>query len=145
MSSRRNEDNYLWYIKDIGLVIRWVKKQYGLQRADIELLLYLNQFRFFTRKQFKDGAMLYSWDKNRHLRLTKDGWISKTYEGNRRLGEHDKYTVSRDCVRMLRRIDRILRGKEDMPQSVRNKVWNGKSYSDKVMKNSIKNKYENGD
>ena len=86
--------------------------------------------------------MLYSWDKNRFTRLRRDGYFKKIYEGNRRLGEHDKYSLSNETVRMLRRLDRILDGREDIPQSARNKVWNSKRYADKVLKNAIKNKYK---
>ena len=140
MSSKR--DNNLDYLADVGIVFRWAVKQYGLKRADLELLLYLHQFKFFTTKQFKDGEMLYSWDKNRFTRLRRDGYFKKVYEGNRRLGEHDKYSLSNDTVRMLRRIDRILDDKEDMPLSIRNKVMTGKRYSDKVLSTAIKNKYK---
>ena len=137
-------DNNLFYLSDIGIIMRWFCKQYELKRADLELLLYLHKFKFFTTKQFKDGELLYSWDKNRFTRLRRDGYFKKIYEGNRRLGEHDKYSLSNDTVRMLRRMDRILDGKEEIPRSWRNKAWNGKRYSDKVLKNSIKNKYKNG-
>ena len=100
-------------------------------------MFYLFPLKYFTRQQFKDGTLLYSWDKRRFGRLLNDGYIEKSYEGNRRLGEHDKYILSASTVRMLRRIDRILDGREDMPQSVRNKVWHGKKYSDKVLKTAI--------
>ena len=137
-----NRDNNLDYLADVGIVFRWAVKQYGLKRADLELLLYLHQFRFFTTKQFKDGELLYSWDKNRFTRLRRDGYFKKIYEGNKRLGEHDKYSLSNDTVRMLRRIDRILDGREDMPLTIRNKAMSGKRYSDKVLSTAIKNKYK---
>ena len=104
-------------------------------------MFYLQPMKYFTRQQFKDGELLYSWDKRRFSRLMNDGYFEKSYEGNRRLGEHDKYRLTSSALRMLRRIDRILDGREDMPQSVRNKVWNGKKYSDKVLKTAIKNKH----
>ena len=104
-------------------------------------MFYLQPLKYFTRQQFKDGELLYSWDKRRFSRLMNDGYFEKSYEGNRRLGEHDKYRLTSSTLRMLRRIDRILDGREEMPQSVRNKVWNGKKYSDKVLKTAIKNKH----
>ena len=69
--------------------------------------------------------------------MVRDGWFKKVYEGNRRLGEHNKYSLSKDAVMMLRRIDRILDGKEDIPMSIRNKAMQGNSYSDKVLKTAI--------
>lgn len=136
-------DNNLDYLADVGIVFRWMQKQYGLKRADLELLLYLHQFKFFTTQQFKDGEHLYSWDKNRFTRLRRDGYFKKIYEGNRRLGEHDKYNLSNDTVRMLRRMDRILRGDEEIPMTHRNKVWNAKKYSDKVLKTAIIKRHGN--
>ena len=140
MSSR---DNNLDYLADVGIVFRWAIKQYELNRADLELLLYLQQFRYFTRDDFQHGQHLYSWDKNRHQRLTKDGWIEKSdYIPNKKMGEHAKYFVSAKAQRMLRRIDRILDGKEDMPLSVRNKVMTSKGYANKVLATSIKHRYK---
>ena len=139
MSSR---DNNLGYLADVGIVFRWAVKQYELNRADLELLLYLHQFKYFTRDDFHAGAHLYSWDKARQQRLTKNGWIEKSdYVPNKKMGEHAKYFVSAKAQRMLRRIDRILDDKEDMPLSIRNKVMTGKKYSDKVLRNSIKKRY----
>ena len=138
-----SRDNNLGYLADVGIVFRWACKQYELQRADLELLLYLHQFKYFTRDDFQMGAHLYSWDKHRQRRLTTDGWIEKSdYIPNKRLGEHAKYFVSMKATRMLRRIDRILDNKEDMPLSIRNKVMTGKGYANKVLATSIKHRYK---
>ena len=134
---RNNRDNNLAYLQNWGLVARWVQKQYGVSRAEIELMLYLHQIKLFTTQDFKNRDLLYSWNKKRFQKMVRDGWFNKVYEGNRRLGEHNKYTLSRDAVMMLRRIDRILDGKEDMPMSIRNKAMTGKSYSDKVLRTAI--------
>ncbi len=137
-------DNNLDYLAHVGIVFRWAVKQYEINRADLELMLYLHQFRFFTLQQFRDGTLMYSWDKSRLERLQREEWTKKIYVGNKKRGEHDKYTLTSKAIRMLRRIDRMLDDKEDMPLSIRNRVMTGKRYSDKVLKNAIIKKEKNG-
>ena len=135
-------DNNLEYLANYGLVSRWIIKQYGLKRADLELLFYLHDLKIFTRGQFEDGEMLYCWDKNRFYDLLKKEFIKVTNEGDKLGGNKKKYSLTASAVRMLRRMDRILDGKEDIPLSIRNKTMSGKRYSDKVLATSIKNKYD---
>lgn len=134
------------HLKYIGLVFRWAKTQYKIQRADAELMFYLYPLRFFTRIDFQDGTLHYHWDKNRFLRLQRDGWIKQidNYVANKRLGEHFKYTLTKKSEIMIRRLCRILDGQEEFPLSVRNKLTGSDRYSHKVLLTSIKNKKKNG-
>ncbi len=126
------------FLGGLPIVIRWAQKAYNLKRADIELLTYLYSKKYFTTQQFKDGVYFYSWDKNRFIKLNKDGWFKKVYEGNRRAGEHDKYALSKESELMVRRIDRILKREELIPESpLRNPIMKGNSYSDKVLAKAI--------
>ena len=140
--TRRNVDT-IEYLSGSGVVFRFARKYYEIKQADIELMFYLYPLKFFTTKQFQDGEMLYSWDKNRFLRLKRDGWFNKIYEGNRRMGEHDKYSLSKKAKLMIQRIDRILHREELMPESPnRNPIFKRESYSDKILSNAI-TKYNN--
>ena len=131
------------FLGGYGLVIRFATRYYDLKTADIQLMTYLYPLKFFTTDQFKDGTYIYSWDKNRFLRLNQDEWFKKVYEGNRRMGEHDKYALSKKAQLMIRRIDRILKREELIPESpLRNPIMKGDSYSDKVLATAIK-KYNN--
>lgn len=143
MSFRRNELDPE-HLKFIGLTFRWAQVQYEIQRADLELLFYLYPERFFTIKDFEEGRHHHSWDKKKHQRLNKNGWFKKVYEGNRRLGEHDKYALSKKAQLMIRRLCRILDGQEEFPMSTRNKLVGSDKYSHKVLLTSIKNKDKNG-
>lgn len=143
MSYRRNELD-LEHLRYVGLMFRWATVQYDLQKADIELMFYLYPLRFFTIKDFKEGTYHYCWDKNRWSRLNNDEWFKKIYKGNRRLGEHDKYALSKKAQLMVRRLGRILDGQEEFPMSVRNKLTGSDKYSHKVVLTSIKKKKENG-
>lgn len=135
---RRKVDT-IEFLGSLPLVIRWAQKAYELKRADIELMIYLYPLKFFTTQQFKDGAYIYSWDKNRFLRLNREEWFEKIYKGNRKQGEHDKYKLSKKAVLMINRIDRILHREELIPESpLRNPIMKGNSYSDKILATAIK-------
>ena len=135
----RNRVDTIEYMSGIDIVFRWAKKNHNLKDADLKLMFYLYPLKFFTTKQFKEGVHIYSWDKHRFARLNKEGWFKKVYEGNRRLGEHDKYALSKQAELLVRRIDRILKGEEPIPEStLRNPVMKGKTYSDKCLARSIK-------
>ncbi len=101
--------------------------------------MYLDPIVYFTRQDFLDGVLYYSWDKNRFYRLLKQGWIEdmKTRVANGNKG-HNRYKVSTKGKQMIRRIYRILVGEEDIPESARrNSIMKGNSFSDKMYKLAI--------
>jgi len=119
------------------LVRRWACKTYDLKDADLELLIYLDCKKLFTRNDFINGAYTYSWDKNRWERLRKEGWIEVFKERNRTTSKFAVYKVSFKCNSLISRIYRILLGEEDLPTSKRNVFYNNKSYTDKVYNKDI--------
>ena len=124
-------------LKYYRLVRKWARRTYGMQEADIELLIYLDSLNYFTRKQFMDGEYIYSWDKHRWERLRSDGWIDVWRERNRRDAKYAVYKVSFKCKQMIARIYKILAGEEDLPTSERNTFYKNKSYTDKVFNKAI--------
>ena len=62
-------------LKYYRLTRKWVCKTYGLNDADLELLIYLDCKGRFTRNEFIEGVYTYSWDKHRWERLKREGWI----------------------------------------------------------------------
>lgn len=117
-----------------GLVTRYFIKTTDLNRADLELLVYLNPIEYFTINDFKDGTLLYSWDVNRFYRLQREEWIVKIHEGRGRTGGHSKYVVSSKGKRLLNRIGRILDGREDLPETKLDK----KRFTDNLYSQAIK-------
>ena len=133
-------------IKDINLmkhyrVIRkWACKNNELKDADLELLIYLDCIGFFNKKDFIAGVYSYSWDNRRWNRLLKEGWIVVWRKRNRTTQLHHLYEVSFKCKQLIQRVYRIMLGEDDLPTSSRrNKLINGKSYTDKVMTKAIYN------
>ena len=127
------------FLRNYRLIRKWACKSFAIQEADLELLFYLDPIIYFTRQDFKDGTLFYSWDRKRFYRLQNEGWIEKMHDrvdnGNR---GHNKYKVSMKGKQMISRIYRICAGQEEIPESVRrNKIMKGESFSDKMYKQAI--------
>ena len=115
------------------LTRKWVCKTYGLNDADLELLIYLDCKGRFTRNEFIEGVYTYSWDKHRWERLKREGWIEVWRHRNRTTIKYSIFKTSFKCSQVISRIYRILLGEEDPPFTERNIFNKNKSYTDKVM------------
>jgi|TARA_R110000851_G_scaffold30730_4_gene83751 ADP-heptose:LPS heptosyltransferase len=133
-SSDLREMNLLKYYR---LVRKWACKTYDLKDADIELLIYLDCKKQFTRNDFIDGVYTYSWDKARWERLRREGWIDVWRKRNRTTMKTNIYSTSYKCKSLINRIYRILLGEEDLPTSARSTFYNNKTYTDKVYNKAI--------
>lgn len=119
------------------LVRRWACKTYDLKDADLELLIYLDCLKRFTRQEFKDGTHAYTWDQNRWARLKKEGWIDIWRKRNRTTQKYSIYKVSFKGQQLISRIYRVLLGEEDLPTSERSVFYKNDTYTAKVMNNAI--------
>jgi hypothetical protein len=125
--------------KHYRLVRKWASKTYGLNDADLELLIYFDCIGHFTKQDYSNGTLAYCWDKHRWDRLLKEGWIVVWREHNRTTQKYNIYKTSMNCSMLILRIYRILLGEEDLPLSQRrNKMVSGKTYTDKVMTSAMK-------
>ena len=80
-------------LKYYRLVRRWACKTYNLKDADLELLVYLDCKKLFTRNDFINCTYTYSWDKNSWERLRREGWIDVFKERNRTTSKFAVYKV----------------------------------------------------
>jgi len=133
-------------IKDIGLlkhyriIRKWACKNNDLNDADLELLIYFDCMEFFSKHDFKIGTYSYSWDNRRWNRLLKEDWIVVWRHRNRTTQKYNIYKVSFKCKQLISRMYRIMLGEDNIPESERrNKIINGKSYTDKVLTQAIYN------
>lgn len=124
-------------LKYYRLVRRWACKTYNLKDADLELLVYLDCKKRFTRDDFINGVYTYSWDKHRWERLRKEGWIDVWRQRNRQSIKYTIYKTSFKSQQLIMRIYRILLGEEDLPISERSVYYKNKTYTDKVMNKAI--------
>ena len=120
-------------LKYYRLTRKWVCKTYGLNDADLELLIYLDCKGRFTRNEFIEGVYTYSWDKHRWERLKREGWIEVWRHRNRTTIKYSIFKTSFKCSQVISRIYRILLCEEDPPFTERNIFNKNKSYTDKVM------------
>lgn len=127
----------LQLLKYYRLVRRWACKTYDLKDADLELLIYLDCKKRFTRNEFIEGVYTYSWDKNRWERLRKAGWIDVWRHRNRTSIKYSIYKTSFKCQQLIMRIYRILLGEEDLPTSERSTFYKNDTYTAKVMNKAI--------
>ena len=127
-------------LKHYRIIRKWACKNYNLNDADLELLIYFDCMDLFTREDFKIGTYSYSWDNRRWNRLLKEDWITVWRKHNRTTQKYNIYKVSFKCKQLISRMYRIMLGEEDIPTSLhRNKIMKGKSYMDKVLITSIYN------
>ena len=102
-------------LKHYRIIRKWACKTYDVLEADLELLIYLESSKHFTKDDFKKGTYSYSWDNRRWNRLLKQGWIKVWRERNRTTQKYHIYKVSTKCAQLISRIYRIMLGEEDMP------------------------------
>ena len=124
-------------LKYYRLTRKWACKTYGLNDADIELLIYLDCKGRFTRNDFINGVYTMHWDKNRWERLKREGWIETWRHRNRTTIKYSVFKTSFKCSQVISRIYRVLLGEEDLPTSERSVFYNNKTYTDKVFNKSI--------
>jgi len=132
-------------IKDLNLmkhyriIRKWACRNNDLNDADLELLIYLDCMDLFKKKDFEDGAYSYSWDNRRWNRLLKQGWIVVWRHRNRTTQKYHIYKTSIKCKQLIKRIYRMMLGKEDIPTSNSNSIIRGNTYTDKVLTKAIYN------
>ena len=63
------------YLKYWRVIRYFIKAKYGLNQADLDMLLFLNSEDIFSRDKFKEFDNMLGWDVSRFERLRKDGWI----------------------------------------------------------------------
>ena len=97
-------------IKDIQLfkyyrlVRKWACKTYDLTDADLELLIYLDCKKRFTRNDFINGTYTYSWDRKRWEKLRKAGFIDVWRQRNRTSIKYTIYKTSFKTQHLIMRI-----------------------------------------
>jgi len=124
-------------LKYYRLIRKWACKTYDIKEADLELLIYLDCKKLFTRNDFINGVYTYSWDKKRWDRLRKQGWIDIFKQRNRTTSKYATYKTSLKCQMLIKRIYRIMLAEEDLPTSHRSTFYKNKTYTDKVYNKAI--------
>jgi hypothetical protein len=130
------KSNQLDYLKYWRVIRQFMKIKYGLNQADLDMLLFLYSEKYFDRGKFEEFDNLLGWDKQRFEKLRQDGWIVVF---RKRMGARKAiYQLSIKAVRMIQSIYRKLSGEEIPVSSSNNKMFaKNVSFSDKVYRNMI--------
>ena len=116
------------------LVRKWACRKYGLNDADLELLIYLDCIGTFDKTDFETGVWSYAWDARRWSRLLRDDWVRVWRTWNKREGRaNNLYVTSRKTKLMINRMYNIMLGNEDIPIGKSNDFYTKqKTYSEKA-------------
>lgn len=124
------------YLKFWRVIRYFYKIKYGLNQADLDMLLFLYSESYFSKDKFIEFDELLSWDEHRFDRLLRDGWIQVF---RKRMGARKAlYDISYKGTRMVTEIYKKLNG-EEIPVSLSHNPMFKKnvSYADKVYRNMI--------
>jgi hypothetical protein len=131
MKSRKND-----YLKYWKVIRQFIKSKYGLNQADLDMLIFLYSEDYFSRDTFFEFNNILSWDVKRFQRMRTDGWI----DGFRNHGKGRKalYQLSYKATRMIDSMYKKLNG-EEIPSSLKGNpmFYKNVKYSDKVYRNMI--------
>tara|TARA_B110000285_G_scaffold227732_1_gene289514 strand:- start:504 stop:941 length:438 start_codon:yes stop_codon:yes gene_type:complete len=124
------------YLKYWRVIRYFIKAKYGLNQADLDMLLFLNSEDIFSRDKFKEFDNILAWDVSRFERLRKDAWIEvfRNRMGNKKA----LYQVSYKTQRVIDSIYKKLSGEEIPSTQQGNPMFaRNVSYSDKIYRNMI--------
>ncbi len=131
-------DDYLKYWK---VIRQYVKIKYGLNQADLDMILFLYSEAYFNKDKFDDFTRLVGWDSKRFKRMLKEGWL----ESFRKTDPHTKrralYKLSFKAKHLVTLIYKYLNGEQLIAESYVNNplmIKNNKRYRDAVMKGALK-------
>ena len=123
------------YLKYWRVIRYFIKAKYGLNQADLDMLLFLHSEDIFSKDKFKEFNNMLGWDVSRFERLRKDGWIEIF---RNRMGRRKAlYQLSYKTQRVITSIYKKLNG-EEISTSGNNPMFaRNVSYSDKIYRNMI--------
>lgn len=127
------------FLKYYGLIERIYARDNDLSLAMFRLILYLDAVPYFTRQDFLDGTLYFTWDKRLFNKILKDGWINVIKNGYRKAGDHNHYNVSLKGKLMVTSVYKILCGEMELPEKYkRTREKAHARYIDKTEKTAIK-------
>jgi len=133
MDSSNNPD----YLKYWRVIRYFIKRQYNLTTAELEMLLFLNSEDIFSRDKFEEFEQLMPWSDNRFFKLKKQGWIELFRPKTSR--RKPLYQLSYKTNRLISSVYKKLNGQEIPVTSKRNKMFaKNVKYTDKVYRRMIK-------
>lgn len=120
-------------LKHYRIIRKWAAKNYNLQEADLELLIYFDCLGHFKKNDYKIGVLAYSWDNKRWNRLLKEDWVTVWRKRNHTTQKYNIYKTSFKCKQMVTRVYKMLLDEEEIPL-----IKKPQSYSERMLGLAIK-------
>lgn len=131
MKLRKND-----YLKYWKVIRQFMKSKYGLNQADLDMILFLYSEQYFSKDKFDEFNNILSWDVKRFQRLLTDGWIGvfRKHAGRKK----SLYELSYKGTRVVDSMYKKLNG-EEIPTSLHGNpmFYKNVKYTDKVYRNMI--------
>jgi uncharacterized protein YqgQ len=120
------------YLKYFRLVRYWVKRNYDITQADLELFMFLYSENLFTKQAYLDYCQTMIWDKNRWQRHIDEGWIIQWRDRTHKSAA--LYELSVKGRGLIRSVYKKLNGEQPISETAhRNVTFNKhRNFMDKV-------------
>jgi len=137
--SKNRHNNRHNFLKNWRTVKYHVKRKYGISDPDVDILLYLYDEDYFTKKQFDEISSLMKWESLRFYRLRKDGFITVFRAAGETKDRRILYDLSQKSKIIVSGIYKKLLGEEPISMDpAKTPVMKGDTYMDKVYRAAIK-------
>lgn len=114
--------------------------QKDIKKNDFDLLMYLDDIVYFSKKHFKEGIYWGGWDFNKFERLMNKGMIEKVSGTGTGKGNPTRYKLTLKARRMVTSAYKMCYGEQPIPESeYLNPIMKGETYSHKKMRKFIIN------
>lgn len=98
------------------LIIKVYAHINNLSVGDLGILCYLHGMPHYTSKDFNEGKHYMSWDKKKHQRLMRQGWVKIRFKRKKRT-DHHKYSVTMKTNMVVNKMMKIAVGEECFPEN----------------------------
>lgn len=131
-----NRHNFLKYWR----VVKYhVKRKYGISDPDVDILLYLYDEDYFTKKQFDEISALMKWESLRFFRLKRDGFIVVFRAAGETKDRRILYDLSQKSKMIVSGIYKKLLGEEEISMDPSyTPIMRGDTFMDKMYRQAIK-------
>lgn len=128
--------NKVDYLKYYRVIKYYIQAKYKIDTPKLDMILFLNTERYFTREKFIEYQKLMYWDTKRFPSMIKEGWIyvfRKNIKNKKPI-----YELTDKARGMIREMYRLLNGEEITMKNMTTSIFKKEvKYTDKLYKDMI--------
>lgn len=134
--TKRETYSFLQYLR---VVMHWAKANSGLNRPQLELLLYLHPLGPFKKGDFNFFCRLVQVYQHKLFnKFMKEGWIHEWRPAKPMKGQSALYTLTAKSEKLCNRIHKMCIGEEKIPESDANAITTSDKAIDRYYLDVIK-------